>query len=47
MELELDFDPDEPQTLAQYNQDLEQGSAGIERGEFTTATDLKVEAGNW
>jgi len=38
---------EKPQTIAQYNKDLEKGDAEIERGEFTTATDLKAEAGKW
>jgi len=29
------------QTIAEYNQDLEEGDAEIERGEYITATDLK------
>jgi hypothetical protein len=38
---------EKPQTLAQYNQDLEKGDMEIERGEFTTTADLKAEAGKW
>lgn len=38
---------EKPQTIAQYNSDLEKGNAEIEAGEFTTATDLKAEAGKW
>jgi len=38
---------EKPQTLAQYNKDLEKGDAEIERGEFTTATNLKAEASKW
>ncbi|WP_184543138.1 hypothetical protein [Mucilaginibacter sp. FT3.2] len=38
---------EKPQTLAQYNHDLEKGDAEIDRGEFTTAADLKAEAGKW
>ncbi|PYF74109.1 hypothetical protein [Pedobacter nutrimenti] len=38
---------EKPQTYAQYNKDLEKGDAEVERGEFTTAADLKVEAGKW
>lgn len=30
---------EKPQTIAQYNKDLEQGDAEINRGEFTTAAD--------
>jgi len=35
------------QTLAQYNDDLAAGDAEIERGEFTNAEDLKIEARKW
>jgi hypothetical protein len=38
---------EKPQTIAQYNKDLEKGDTEIENGEFTTATDLKAEAGKW
>ena len=38
---------EKPQTIAQYNKDLEKGNAEIENGEFTTATDLKAEANKW
>lgn len=38
---------EKPQTHSQYNKDLEKGDAEIERGDFTTVTDLKKEAGNW
>jgi len=38
---------EKPQTLAQYNQDLEKGNVEIEQGDFTTATDLKNEANKW
>lgn len=38
---------EKPQTISQYNKDLEKGDAQIERGEFTTATDLKKEADKW
>lgn len=38
---------EKPQTLAQYKKDLEKGDVEIEHGEFTTATDLKVEANKW
>ena len=38
---------EKPQSLEQYNQDLEHGNAEIERGEFTTASDLKTEASKW
>ena len=35
---------EKPQTLEQYNEDLETGNAEIERGDFKTAEDLKIEA---
>jgi hypothetical protein len=38
---------EKPQTIAQYNKDLEKGNTEIENGEFTTAADLKAEAGKW
>jgi hypothetical protein len=38
---------EKPQTLAQYNEDLEAGDAEIERGDFKTAGDLKTEARKW
>jgi hypothetical protein len=44
----IDFQATEkPQTLAQYNEDLEGGDAEIERGDFKTAEDLKIEARKW
>ena len=38
---------EKPQTLDEYNQDLEAGNAEIERGDFITAADLKKEASKW
>lgn len=38
---------EKPQTLDEYNEDLEAGNAEIERGDFITATDLKKEASKW
>jgi ABC-type oligopeptide transport system substrate-binding subunit len=38
---------EKPQTIAQYNSDLEKGDAEITRGEFISATDLKAEAKKW
>jgi len=38
---------EKPQTIAQYNKDLEKGDREIEEGEFITATDLKAEADKW
>ncbi len=36
-----------PQSITQYNSDLEEGNNEIENGEFTTAADLKAEAKKW
>jgi len=36
-----------PQTPLQYNNDLEKGNDEVEKGEFTTAADLKAEASKW
>ena len=38
---------EKPQTLDEYNEDLEAGNAEIERGDFITVTDLKKEASKW
>ena len=38
---------EKPQTLDEYNQDIEDGNAEIERGDFITAADLKKEASKW
>lgn len=38
---------EKPQTLDEYNEDLEAGNAEIERGDFINATDLKKEASKW
>jgi hypothetical protein len=38
---------EKPQTLDRYNEDLLAGDAEIERGDFTTAEDLKTEARKW
>lgn len=36
-----------PQTLDEYNQDIESGNEEIEKGEFITASELKKEAAKW
>lgn len=36
-----------PQSLEEYNIDLEDGNDEIEQGHFITATDLKNEAAKW
>lgn len=38
---------EKPQTLDEYNQDLEDGNAEIEKGDYITAADLKKEASKW
>jgi hypothetical protein len=38
---------EKPQTLEQYNDDLLAGDAEIDRGDFKTASDLKIEARKW
>lgn len=36
-----------PQTITQYNNDLEEGNKEIEGGEFTSAIDLRTESKKW
>jgi hypothetical protein len=44
----IDFHTTEkPQTVDEYDQDLEAGNAEIENGDFTKASDLKKEADKW
>ena len=38
---------EKPQTLEEYNHDLDAGNADIEKGDFITASNLKKEAGKW
>ncbi len=38
---------EEPQTIDQYNIDLEKGNDEVERGGYTTIVDLKAEADKW
>ena len=38
---------DRSQTLEEYNLEIEEGEAEIERGEFITAADLKKESTSW
>lgn len=52
MELIIHFDKikdpsEKPQTIAEYNRDLEEGSAEIRNGKFTTAEDLLLESRTW
>ena len=45
---ELKFDViEKPQTIDEYNEDLEKGKAEIEAGNFITAEDLKIEMSTW
>ena len=45
--LGLNYNIDKPQTLEQYNTDLEEGNAEIEKGNFISAAQLKAEAAKW
>ncbi|KIA94280.1 hypothetical protein OC25_10145 [Pedobacter kyungheensis] len=45
--LGLNYSIDKPQTLEQYNADLDEGNAEIEKGNFISADQLKTEAGKW
>ncbi|OOQ62292.1 hypothetical protein BC343_01935 [Mucilaginibacter pedocola] len=46
--MRIGFDTQEKrQTLDEYNEDLERGYAQVQRGEFTTVEDLKIEAAKW
>ena len=38
---------EKPQTLAEYNKDLEEGEAEIEKGNFITNEQLKKEIKSW
>lgn len=38
---------EKPQTIEEYNLDLEEGNVEIERGQYITATDLKAEIKKW
>ena len=38
---------EKPQTLEEYNIDLEKGNDEIERGAFVSAKDMKAEADKW
>ncbi|WP_276502399.1 hypothetical protein [Terrimonas pollutisoli] len=41
------YSSEKPQSVEEYNKDLEEGNAEIEKGDFITASDLKKEAGKW
>ena len=38
---------EKPQTLEEYNEDIEAGNTEIEAGDFISAEDLKREAAKW
>ena len=38
---------EKPQSLEEYNIELDEGNKEIERGEFVSAKDLKAEAKQW
>ena len=38
---------EKPQTLEEYNEDIEAGNAEIEAGDFISAEDLKRESAKW
>lgn len=41
------YTSEKPQTLDEYNEDLEAGNKEIEKGQYISATDLKKETGEW
>lgn len=46
--MKIDFQATEkPQTIDEYNNDLEVGDAEISNGNFITAEDLKIQARKW
>jgi hypothetical protein len=45
--LGLNYNVDKPQTLEQYNADLEEGNSEIEKGNFISADQLKAEDSKW
>ena len=45
--LKIKFKTIKPQTIEEYNKEIEEAEMEIERGEFTTAADLKKEAQSW
>lgn len=46
-EMGVEYHTSERQSLEDYNQEIEEAEAEIERGEFITAEDLKKEARSW
>lgn len=45
--LKIKFQTIKPQTIEEYNSEIEEAEMEIERGEFMTADDLKAEAQSW
>lgn len=45
--MDIDYYTTERQTVEEYNKELEDAEAEIEKGNFTSADDLKKEAGSW
>lgn len=43
----VEYKTSERQSIEEYNREIEEAEAEIERGEFTTADDLKKEARLW
>ena len=46
-EMSVEYHTSERQSLEEYNQEIDEAEAEIERGEFITAEDLKKEARSW
>jgi len=46
--MEIGFhEAERPQTIEEYNKEIEEADAEIERGNYITAEDLKIEAQKW
>ncbi len=45
--LKINFQTIKPQTIEEYNKEIEDAESEIERGEFISAVDLKKEAKSW
>jgi hypothetical protein len=46
-EMSVEYHTSERQSLEEYNREIDEAEAEIERGEFITAEDLKKEARSW
>ena len=46
-EMGVEYHTSERQSLEEYNREIDEAEAEIERGEFITAEDLKKEARSW